>query len=191
MDIREEKKRLRRELMKRESELPPDYVEESNSGIARNLYSLPEFQASGSFMLFYSIWNEPDTLRTIKKLHELGKTVALPETLPGGVMKARVVKSLDELVPAAYNIPSPTPGMPEIAPGELDFMLVPSVAYDRDGYRLGHGGGYYDRFLPRTRAFKCGIARERMLIERAPRGKFDVKVDCLVTENEIFRFSGR
>lgn len=188
MNVRDEKKTLRGELMKREAELPADYVALSNKGIEKGLFSLPELQAAESFMLFYSVWNEPDTIGCMERLLRLGKTVTLPESLPGGIMKARVVKNLDELVPGAYNIPAPTSDMPELSPEQLDFILVPSVAFDREGFRLGHGGGYYDRFLPRTHAFKCGIARERMLIEKAPRGRFDVAVDCLVTENEILRF---
>ena len=189
MNIRDEKKRLRGELMKREAGLPADYMDASNAGIARNLISLPEFKAARKIMFFYSVWNEPDTIRIMERAFELGKTVALPETLAAGVMKARVIKRLDELVPAVFNIPAPTADMPELQPRELDFILVPSVAYDREGYRLGHGGGYYDRFLLRTDAFKCGIAREQMLMGMAPRGKHDVAVDCLVTENTVFRFT--
>ena len=189
MDIRDKKKQLRGELMKREAALPADYVESSNAGIAQNLLSLPEFRAAKRIMFFYSIWNEPDTIRIMERAYELGKIVLLPETLKGGVMKARIVEHLDELIPAVFNIPAPTPDMAEYPPEKLDFILVPSVAYDREGYRLGHGGGYYDRFLPRTTAVKCGIAREKMLIDLAPRSKHDVAVDCLVTENEIFRFA--
>ncbi|NLB28888.1 MAG: 5-formyltetrahydrofolate cyclo-ligase [Clostridiales bacterium] len=188
MNIRDVKKQLRRELMKREGDLPAEYVSDSNDGIFKNLLSLPEFQTAERVMLFYSIWNEPDTVRLINHSLECGKTVALPESLPRGVMKARVIKSLDELVPAVFNIPAPTSDMPELLPEKLDFVLVPSVAYDREGYRLGHGGGYYDRFLPRTGAFKCGVARERMLVDRAPRGRYDVAVDCLVTEDAVLRF---
>lgn len=191
MNLRNEKKQLREELMKRESSLPADYVKSSNDGIAGNLFSLPEFQAAQRIMFFYSIWNEPDTVRIMECAYKLGKTVALPETLPNGVMKARVVKSLDELVPAVFNIPAPTQDMPELMPDKLEFVLVPSVAYDRDGFRLGHGGGYYDRFLSRTNAFKCGIAREQMLIRRVPRGKYDVPVDCIVTEDAVIRFERR
>ena len=189
MDIREKKKQLRKELMKRESELAPEYIDASNVGIAKNLLSLPEFQAATRIMFFYSIWNEPDTIKLMEHAYSLGKTVALPEMLGAGVMKAREVKSLNELKPAVFNIPAPTPDMPELSPQELDFILVPSVAYDRCGYRLGHGGGYYDRFLLCTSAFKCGIAREEMLINAVPRGKYDAAVDCLVTEHEIMRFS--
>ena len=188
MDIRDKKKLMRAELMKREAELSAEYVAESNAGIANKLLSLPEFQAADCVMFFYSIWNEPDTIRLMEKAFELGKTVALPETLKGGIMKARAVNSLRELKPAVFNIPAPPPDMPELIPEDLDFILVPSVAYDSKGFRLGHGGGYYDRFLTRTGAFKCGIAREQMLIDAAPRGKHDIAVDCLVTENRILRF---
>jgi len=186
-NTRETKKTLRDELMAREAALSPEYTTESNRGICQNVLALPEFQAAGAVLLFYSIWAEPNTHPIINAALEQGKTVTLPESLPNGIMVARQIKSLAELVPARYNIPSPTGNMPEIPPEELDFILVPSVAFDLEGYRLGHGGGYYDRYMPRTPAFRCGIAREQMLLPRVPRGFYDVAVNAIVTEEKIIR----
>lgn len=182
------KKELRGKLMRQEAELPADYVALSNEGIVRNIEALPEYKAAERILFFYSIWNEPDTHGMIERALKAGKTVTLPQSLPQGIMVARQIRSLDELVPAAYNIPSPTEDMPEIPPEEIDFIVVPSIAYDRRGYRLGHGGGYYDRYMKRTDAFRCGIARERMLIDEAPTDEYDMAVHCLVTENEVMRF---
>ncbi|MDR0904589.1 MAG: 5-formyltetrahydrofolate cyclo-ligase [Oscillospiraceae bacterium] len=182
------KKALREELMARESAFSPDYIAESNAGIAANLLALTEYRAAKTILFFYSIWSEPDTHAPINAALAQGKTVCLPESLPRGIMVARKIGSLDELVPARYNIPSPTAEMPEILPQDIDLIIVPSVAFDADGYRLGHGGGYYDRYLPRSRAFRCGVAREQMLLPRVPRDEFDVAVDCLVTESRVLRF---
>jgi 5-formyltetrahydrofolate cyclo-ligase len=183
-----DKKTLREELMARESAFPPDYIAKSNAGIAASLLALPEFYSAKTILFFYSIWSEPDTHALINAALAQGKTVCLPESRPHGIMVARKIGSLDELVPARYGIPAPTAEMPEILPEDIDLIIVPSVAFDLDGYRLGHGGGYYDRYLPRSRAFRCGLAREQMLLPRVPRDEFDVAVDCVITEERVLRF---
>ena len=183
-----EKAELRKRWMEQETGLSQNYITESNAGIIRNLFSLPEFQRSETVLFFYSIWSEPDTHEMIRRAIDLGKTIALPRTYPQGVMKARKIAGFDELIPARFGIPEPQESAPEIVPDELDFIVVPAVAFDRDGYRLGHGAGYYDIYLSSTGAFTCGIAREKMLVPRVPREKHDVSVRCIVTENEILRF---
>ena len=183
-----DKKSLRGEMMAREAAFSPEYTAESNAGIRENLLSLPEIESAKTIMFFYSIWAEPDTHAAINAALAAGKTVCLPESLPQGIMVARKISSLNELVPARHGIPAPTSDMPEIAPEDIDLIIVPSVAFDLDGYRLGHGGGYYDRYMPRTSAFRCGIAREQMLLPRVPRDEYDLAVDCLITEQRVLRF---
>jgi len=183
-----EKAELRKIWMEREAGLSENYITESNAGIIRNLFSLQEFQCAETVLFFYSIWSEPDTHEMIRRALDLGKTVALPKTYPKGVMAARKIGGFDELKPSRFDIPEPDESAPAIDPDALDFIVVPSVAFDREGYRLGHGAGYYDRYLALTRAFTCGIAREKMLAPRVPRERHDIRVNCVVTENEILRW---
>ena len=100
-------------------------------------------------------------------------------------MEARIVKSLSELKPAVLGIPAPPDASPAIAPQDLDLIIVPALAFDADGYRLGYGGGYYDRFLRGVSAFTIGLARERLFVEKLPRELHDVAVKCVVTEKEV------
>jgi len=183
-----EKAELRKLWMEHEAGFPENYIAESNAGIISNLFSLREFQSADTVLFFYSIWNEPDTHEMIRRAFDLGKTVSLPKTYPKGVMTARKIGGLDELTPTRFGIPEPAESAPAVGPDELDFIVVPSVIFDREGYRLGHGAGYYDRYLSLTRAFTCGVAREKMLVPRVPREKHDVRVNCVVTENEILIF---
>ena len=183
-----EKAALRKQLTEREAGLSENYIAESNAGIIRNLFSLGEFQNAETVLFFYSVRTEPDTHEMIRRAIDLGKTAALPRTYQKGVMTARKIGGFDELAPSKFGIPEPDESAPIIRPDELDFILVPSVAFDRDGYRLGHGKGYYDIYLSSTRAFSCGVARKKMLVPRVPREKHDVRVNCIVTENEILRF---
>lgn len=183
-----EKVNLRKQWMAREAALPKNYIAESNAGIVSNLFSLQEFQNAEKFLFFYSIWSEPDTHEMIRRAFDIGKTVALPRVYPKGVMTARKIGGFDELTPNRIGIPEPAESAPAISPDELDFIVVPSVAFDIEGYRLGHGAGHYDRYIVSTRAFACGIARKKMLVQRVPREKHDVRVNCIVTEDEILRF---
>ena len=183
-----EKKQLREEMMAREAALPTDYLATSNDGIRERLEALAEYKAAQTVLFFYSIWTEPNTHTMIETALADGKTVCLPQSLANGIMIARKIASLDELVPARYGIPAPTEAMPSLEHTEIDFIVVPSVAFDTDGFRLGHGGGYYDRYMAKSTAFRCGIARERMLLPRVPRGRYDLAVDCLVTEARVLRF---
>ena len=179
---------LRKEWMAKEAALPRGYMEASNKGISENLFSLPEFQRAENILFFYSIWHEPDTHEMMRRALEQKKTVALPRTYPKGVMTARRITSLEELSPSKFGIPEPSESATVLEPEELDLIVVPAIAFDRDGYRLGHGAGYYDIYLPRTKAFTCGITREKMLVPHVPREAHDVRVNCIVTEDNVMKF---
>ena len=182
-----DKANFRKLWLTREAELTKDYLAKSDAGIIRNLFGLSEFQSAKTVLFFYSVRDEPDTHEMIRRAIELGKTVALPKTHPGGVMEARKFEGFDKLTPSKFGIPEPAESAPIIKSDEIDFIVVPAVVFDREGYRLGRGMGYYDAYLSSARAFTCGITRERMLAPRVPREKHDVQVNCIVTENEVFR----
>ena len=90
-----------------------------------------------------------------------------------------------KLVRHRFGMLEPEASLPIIPPEEIDVVLVPGVAFDRQGGRLGFGGGYYDRFLPTTRALRVGIAHGVCLAERLPCGPMDQPVDWVVTPAEL------
>jgi 5-formyltetrahydrofolate cyclo-ligase len=168
--------------------LSADYVAKSDAGILANLISLPEFVRAGTIFAYYSVNREPDTRGIIDYALGAGKRVVLPVSLSGGIMKAVEIWDTASLVPGFGGIPEPADTGPEIRREELDFIIVPAVSYSRDGYRLGYGGGYYDRFLPGISAFAAGLAREELLLDAVPVEKHDAAVACLVTEAYVRRF---
>jgi 5-formyltetrahydrofolate cyclo-ligase len=185
-----EKQTLRRELTEQIAALPDEYITASDNEIFERVIALPEFRRATTIFAYYSVKREPDTHRIIDCALSLGKTVALPESLPQGVMVARRVTADDisKLQPGRMGIPSPPGDAEEIAPSDFDLIIVPAVTFDREGFRLGYGGGYYDRYLPKTTAFTVGLARERILRESVPREAHDVSARCLVTDANIRRF---
>ena len=179
-----EKKALRVKLMQEIRDLPEDYVAESDSGLFEMMTALPEFRRAEVIFTYYSMGREPDTRRIVDLALRLGKTVTLPVCAKGGMMDARAISSTDELCLTAYGLLEPLASDRIVPPERLDFIIVPALAYDRDSYRLGYGGGFYDRFLIRTAAFTAGAARERLLADTLPREAHDVAVRCVVTERK-------
>ena len=133
-------------------------------------------------MVFYGTGREPDTVPLIQALLDRGKRVALPVVLPHRGMEARQVLALDRLVPNRFGIPEPDESCPAVPKGEIAVALVPHLMVDREGYRLGWGGGYYDLWLVDFPGFTVCVCRPGRLLERMPREEFDVPVKLVLIE---------
>lgn len=179
-----DKKELRARILAEIEALPAGYISESDEGIFENLRSLPQFKAAETIFSYYSLGREPDTLRIIRLALEMGKTVTLPVCFKGGIMEARAVESLAELEETRMGLLEPLSSTRVIPPEALDFVIVPALTFDLDGYRLGRGGGYYDRFLSGLGGFAAGVARDRLVMKTVPREQHDLPVNCVVTENQ-------
>jgi len=174
---------LRKQILNEIEALPNDYIVASDSSLFFQVTSLREFRDSRNIMLYHSVKREPDTIRIAEAAFSMGKNVSFPYCLKDGLMQARIVTRLDELKPAALGIPAPPDSAEQIEPDDLELIIVPAITYDKAGYRLGYGGGYYDRYLARTRAFTIGLARARLIKDALPREPHDVAVKLLVTES--------
>lgn len=181
-----DKKSFRRDVLLEIDSLPPEYIALSDDGLRKNFLSLPEFEKADTIFAYISMGREPDTVHIIKAALAMGKTVALPVSFSGGIMEPRIIHSLSELVPGKFGILSPPDNAPVLKEEDIDLVIVPAVTFDRSGFRLGRGGGYYDRFLARSSAFTVGLGREA-LIRPVPLEPHDMSVNCLVTEAGVFR----
>ena len=171
--------------MKRAREVEWKYLAASDRELTRLFLSLPEYRAAKTVMCYCGKFPEPDTTEIMESVLRDGKILALPLIVEKGVMEARRVKALGELMPGAYGINEPPEEAELIAPEELDVILVPAAAFARNGHRLGRGGGYYDRYLSATGAFTVGLSRERLILEEVPTSDHDVPVMLLITEKGI------
>lgn len=149
--------------------------------------ALPELVAAHTVMLFCGVGREPDTAPVIDKLLRRGKTVALPRCLAQRRMEARVITSRSDLVPGAFGIPEPGEDCPVIERDKIDLVLVPNLCCDKRGYRLGHGGGYYDRYLAGYSGMTVALCPAVWLREELPRDEFDLPVQVILTERKIWR----
>lgn len=148
---------------------------------------LPELQKAHAVLLFYGVGKEPDTGPLITELLRRGHTVALPRCLPGRRMEARAVTGADDLCPGAYGILEPGGDCPVVERDKIDLILVPNLCCDKQGYRLGHGAGYYDRYLAGFSGVTAALCPEKWLREELPRDEFDLPVQLVLTETRVWR----
>ena len=172
MTVKERKEELRRHA----AGLP----QEDAWALFQRFLALPEVESADTLMVFYGTGREPDTLPLIRALLERGKRVALPVVLPHRGMEARQVLDVDQLVPNRYGIPEPDQSCPLVSKGEIAVVLVPHLMCDREGYRLGWGGGYYDRWLADFTGLTVSVCRANRLVDRMPREEFDVPVKLVL-----------
>lgn len=169
-------------------------VEQKSRGIAGQLMELKQFIEADCVMLYYAFDNEVSTAEIIKAALAAKKKVLLPRCdIKNRRMEACEVKKIDsDLMPSSYEIMEPVRRIPEFKQLEqIDICVVPGVAFDRQGNRIGHGAGFYDVFLARLspRTLKVAIAFDLQLQESIPHNQHDVAMDLVITEKELLSFS--
>ena len=144
------KKELRKVLLTRQKGLPEAYVSEAGDAIQARVLALPEYAAARKIFLYVSLPREPGTDRILRHALANGKEVYVPKCVRREMLAVRI-RGREELTPGTLGIPEPRAIQETCAAADFDLILVPCVSAWRDGRRLGHGGGYYDRYLPRCR----------------------------------------
>jgi 5-formyltetrahydrofolate cyclo-ligase len=164
-------------------------VIERSARIRHRFIELTEEHGFNLVMVYFSIDNEVETYELAKELLRMGKTVCAPVTdkRKRRLLTYTVDKVPDHLVEGSYGIPEPSrdEGRP-VEPEMIDAVVVPGVAFDVRGYRIGYGAGYYDRFLPScSRAIFIGLAFEIQVVDRIPNDEWDMPLHMVITEERI------
>ena len=144
------------------------------------------------FALYYPTRNEVDVRPLVKELWRRNKTVLFPRISPvTNLMEFRQVHSFDDFTVGPFKLMEPAESCPICAPELIEVVIVPGVAFDLQGYRIGFGGGYYDRFLPvlKQGAVKIAPVFEFQIVEDLPHEAHDQKVDWLVSEAQLINVS--
>lgn len=182
-----EKKEIRRKMIEMRDTLPKDIIEEKSRVIQEKLYELNYYKKAKNIMFYVDTRNEVRTLDAIKKSIYLGKKVFVPKVINKCDMLAVRIKNLDELKQGHFGILEPVSGE-IINPKELEAVVIPGVAFDKRGCRLGYGGGYYDRFLQNLKAdaIKIALAFEFQILDELPKEEYDILMDIIITEKRIY-----
>ena len=156
------------------------------------LVALEEFRDARAVMLYNPIPGEVDCVPIARAAWEAGKTVLLPKVILAErrMVPVRWLSPDDEMLVGSFGIGEPASGDPWPIE-DIDLVVVPALAYDRGGRRLGRGGGFYDRFLARggLRAVTCGLAFARQIVQELPAEPHDYPVGIVVTDGEVFRIN--
>jgi 5-formyltetrahydrofolate cyclo-ligase len=184
--MQDAKKALREEVMARVRALTPEErLERSRQAVAR-LVASGEFQRAATVLLYDSSDTEVDTHELQRACLALGKRLCLPraERKTRGIIVHAVRDLEQDLAPSRYNFHEPLATLPIVPAAEVDLVVVPGVAFDERGNRLGRGAGYYDRFLERADlpAALCSLAFECQIVPAVPALAHDQRVPVIYTE---------
>lgn len=186
-----DKDSIRKQLLKQRSLLSSDEVFRRSRGVVDSVSSLKEWSTAAEVLLYWPVRNEVNVKPLAESLWERGCRVLLPccrRDCPGE-MDIGVVRAESDLIKGAYSISEPDAQKCEFPQSvSPDIVIVPGVGFDRKGFRIGFGGGYYDRFLARPETASClvvGVCYDFQMIESVPAEKWDKPVHVICTEGEI------
>lgn len=184
--LKARKRAVRRAAIERRGLLSAGERSAKSERIVDRVLALPEVGAAGTVMAFWSFGSEVQTSDLIERLHGAGKRVVLPRVAEGEI--AAVAYAPGDPV-AATSFGAMEPEGAELVPAEdVDVVIVPGVAFDRRGGRVGYGGGFYDRLFSRAPAAPAvAVAFAVQLVDEVPQGRSDSRVHVIVTEDEVIR----
>lgn len=189
IQVREQKNALREKYRAMRREMPDDERLRRDNAIAEAAAAMVSFRFAEYVLLYAPTGEEIDVFPIARKAMELGKKVLFPRCCKEDhTMNYHVVTSLDELSPDSYGIPEPPKDAPVYDPARdtgSAICFVPGLVYDREGYRLGYGKGFYDRYLSAFSGCTIGVVYSDYVLKTVPRGRYDVKVNILLTEKGV------
>ena len=190
------KKNLRELLLDKRSKLTEEEIHNKSKSIFDLLSSTALYNNSTNVMLYIAFRNEVLTSGIINDLLKQNKRVFIPITIPKtkGLIVSELKNPDEDLEIGNFGVLEPKKeAIREVNPEILDLVLVPGVGFDEEGYRIGYGAGYYDRFLPRVSPSvpTIGLAFEIQLVHKIPRDEYDFPVQYIVTEKRLMDCKSR
>jgi len=175
-ELRDEKSKIRKSKRRARASFSGQARAEADEALYNSFISSGFVEKYDSFFVYNSVNTEADTRRLIKTLLEKGKAVYLPRVL-GKELEA--VPYCDKFVKSPFGVEEP---MGDAYRGHIAAAIVPAFAFDLHGFRVGYGGGYYDRFLADRPIFKIGYCYDFQIISNAPAEMHDIPVDYILTD---------
>jgi 5-formyltetrahydrofolate cyclo-ligase len=177
-----EKKLIRQQISVFKKQITENEMQSEADIIFNKIESLPEFKAATTILMY---WSTPDELPTHQIVRKwcYNKIIILPSVINENEMEFKRYFAIGKMKKGNLGIEEPD--SIESYKGKFDLVIVPGIACDRKGNRLGRGKGYYDKFLSETKILKIGVGLSFQLLDYVPATREDVKMDKIVTESEI------
>ena len=187
---------LRKHIYALRDSLTPEEISAKSRVLAGQLEKLPFYREAGMIMFFLNFRSEVETGEMVEKNLARGGRVIIPKMVPEKreLIPSELLDCENDLVSGFFGVPEPHPeALRPVDPRQIDLLIVPGVAFDLQGNRLGYGGGYYDRFFERLRPGVPLVALtfELQLVEEVPVESWDRPMDWLVTERRAIHTAGR
>lgn len=180
------KQKLREKHLEKRKKIPAKVLGQKSKKIAELLFSTKEFQNAKTIMAFIPVLNEPETKGIIEEAWKQGKTVCVPATdFAEKKITPIQITCFSELEEKKFGLLEPKNLEKKVPESNIDLVIVPGVAFDASGNRLGYGGGFFDIFLKKNNCNSIGICLEQHIEEKLPAEAHDRKVKKIVTEKRI------
>jgi len=183
-----EKNAFRKEMKGKLQAISKAHYEHYSYQIAQTLYEDSLWKSAQMIGITISNPPEVDTYQIIRQAWKEGKTIVIPKCLPKEKrMDFRVLERFDQLESVYFNLLEPiAEKTKKVDPSEIELLIVPGLAFTKDGYRLGVGGGYYDRFLQHYKGKTASLAFQVQIVNQLPKEPHDLPVEKLITNEGSF-----
>jgi 5-formyltetrahydrofolate cyclo-ligase len=186
----QQKKKLRARILKKRDGMKPIERAARSVVICESLIARRAYQKAKTVAIFVTYRSEVNTLPVIQDLLHKGKCVGVPRITGKGKMEFyRLTEPDSDLVPGTYGIREPKKGSRRVKAEDIDLLVAPGSVLDDRGYRIGYGGGFFDRYIPRLKK-ECPVISlgfEMQMVKMVPNESFDKKVDMIITEKRVIR----
>ena len=185
-NVKDVKKKLRNIYKQYRLSLPADVKADFDKKICSSLMQMMSFRYSDTILMYAPIEGEIDILPIAEKALSLGKRVAFPRCVeePRN-LEFKYIDSIDQLRSGSYSIAEPPEELETVTDYSKSICIIPGIVFDSEGYRVGYGKGYYDRFLAAYDGTKFGLVYSECILPSVPRGRFDRHVDILISEKGV------
>lgn len=190
-NLKELKNEIRNTYKEKRKGISQDKKHILDSAICKRFLALSSYRYADTVLLYAPLKYEIDTLEIALDALSKNKRVAYPKCIEGNEMVYHYVSSPEALTSGKYGIMEPSDDLPTYDPASSGHTIcvLPAIVYDKKGYRLGYGKGYYDRFLANFKGTKAGLIYSDFIIDEIPKGRFDLKSDVIITEKGVISFA--
>lgn len=187
--MKEIKSEYRKKMLDMITSLSNDYMRNADILISENIINWEPYKKAETIFTYITMNNEIDTFSLMANAAKSGKKIYAPRCYKDGKMEARRITGIADVELGIMGISEPKLSCPLLSKDQIDLILVPCLSADKQGYRLGYGGGYYDRYLKDYEGISLVLCREKQMSKKIPVEEFDFPTGYYVTENGLFKAS--
>ena len=185
-EIRTRKSEMREKYLAVRLAMPQEQKDAFDKKIHSKLFASITYRHSTDVLLYASAKGEVDTWKIFDQAIKDGKKVAFPCCNDDNTMTFRYVTSKDQMKEGAFGLLEPGSDCEQCNAGNFSLLIVPGLVYDKNGYRIGYGKGFYDRYLSSFDGVAIGLCYSSFSVPEVPRGRYDRHVDVIITEKGVY-----